>query len=117
MTSKMPHFRSRFQSTHGEMRNLFGWLILTALTLGITVLLRLPLTWTLPVVCIFLLASIIELFIAAFALPYTFREFFPGIALLILCVWLISNDGSPLLLTGIAFTSGWIFHSIATSFD
>lgn len=113
---KASDFRSRLQSNWRETRNFLGWLFLAALTLGITALLDLPRTLTLSGVSVFLLASGIELLIAIFGLAPALRELFPGILLLVLCFWLIVTGGSPLLLVGFAFASGWILHATVSSF-
>lgn len=114
---KASGLRSRLQSNRREMRNFLGWLILAVFTLVITALVELPRTLALSSVSVFLLASGIELLVAVFGLPTALREIFPGILLLVLCFRLILNGGSPLLVVGFAFASGWGLHAAVSSFS
>ncbi len=101
-----------FQTSRSEFRNFLGWLILTIFIIFTTISFNLTDTWLVPVIAVFLLGSFIELIIVVLDLPKILRELYPGFTLLILCIWLIITAGSPSLLAGIAFASGWIFCDI-----
>lgn len=112
MYKKILDISNYLQTSRRELRNFLGWLILTIFIIFITILFELANTWLVPVIAIFLLGSFIELIVVALDLPKILSEIYPGIILLILCVWLIITEGSPSLLAGIAFASGWIFCDI-----
>ncbi|WP_231190097.1 hypothetical protein [Haladaptatus sp. DYF46] len=115
MSSRTLLLQSRLQTTRQEQRDFLGWLLIGILTTGLTLLLGLPLTRTLPVVGVFALGKLLDLLIAIFALPNVFESLVPGLALLGLSVWLFFRNGPSLIMIGTAFASGWILHSAIRS--
>ncbi len=115
MSSQASLLQSRLQTTRQEQRDLLGWLFIGTLTTGVTLLLGLPLTRTLPVVGVFALGKLLDLLIAVFALPKVLESLVPGLVLLVLSGWLFFSDGSSLIMIGTAFASGWILHSAIRS--
>lgn len=115
MGSQASLLQSRLQTTRQEQHDFIGWLLIGTLTTGVTLLLGLPLTQTLPVVGVFALGTLLDLLIAVFALPKVLEILVPGLALLVLSGWLLFSDGSSLIMITTAFASGWILHSAGRS--